>query len=302
MTAREKKPSRVSSPATQLVGWARQGIEGFTAAQKILLDLAAQENALLIGMVREQFGKPGFRPGATMAGMAEKGVKNFGEAGKVVLDLAAGETKLMVEGVKEGLRLPVAAGAMAEVVRHRVDTLIGMQKHLLEAATEQTHEMAESYRKGEAWKAGASVVELARKGLQGFVDGEKKFLDLASQEVSAATKGGKKGGKEPRERMKVMTEMAREGTEKYIEAQKKLLDLAIEQMEEMGKGEKKEGVKKDGQHKWGELTEKSMRNLVTAEKSLLDLATKPGKGAAPRRKEHAGEGHKKAETTESKVA
>ena len=56
----------------------------------------------------------------------------------------------------------------------------------------------------------------ARQGIQGFVNTEKKFLDLAAEEVTNATKGGEDGRKLVRERTKVLTEMARDGVEKYI--------------------------------------------------------------------------------------
>jgi len=281
MTAREKKAPHVASPGNFLTGWARQGVESFVAAQKILLDLAAQENALLIGMVREQFGKTAFKPVASVAGIAEAGVKNLTSAGKILLDLAASETALAVDGVKEGLRLPVAAGAIAEIVRHRVDTLVEMQKNLLDATAEHAHAVAESYREGEGVMAATNVAELARRGIEGFVEGEKKFLDLAAQEVTNATKGGKRPTKPPRARMEVLTEVAREGAEKYIATQKKLLDLAIEQLEAATKAgtERKEAVRKEAQPSWGDLTEKSLKNFVTAEKSLLDLAMKPMKKA-----------------------
>ena len=166
---------------------------------------------------------------------------------------------------------------MAEVVRHRVDTFVEMQKNLLDAAADQAHAVAESYREGEKMITAAQVADLARRGIEGFIESEKKFLDLASQEVSAAAKGEKRGGKAPRERMEVLTAMAREGAEKYIATQKELLDLAIEELEETTTATKehKEAVRKEVAHSgWGELTEKSMHNFVAAEKSLLDLATK----------------------------
>jgi hypothetical protein len=280
MTTREKKAPRAAPPSNPLTDWARQGFASFMAAQRILLDLAAQENALLIGMAREQFGKGGFRPGATLAGIADDGVKNVAAAGKILLDLAAGETALVVEGMKEGLPLPVAAGVVADVARHRAETLIGLQKQMLDAAAEQTHAVAEAYREGEKLQAGARVAEFARRGLEGFVESEKKFLDLAAKEVSEAIKDTKRSAKAPREPMKVLTEVARDGAEKYMEAQKKLVDLAIEQMEKIGKGkgERKEAGRKAAPGLLGELTEKSVHNLVTAEKSLLELAMNRGKG------------------------
>lgn len=206
MKAREKKAPQSASPSL-LTGWARQGVQSFVAAQKILMDLAAQENALLIGMVREGFSKPGTRLGASVAGIAEKGVENLTTVGKILLDLAADETALALDGAKDVLRLPAAAGAVAEVARHRVGTIIEMQKNLLDATAEQAHAVAESYREDGKLQAAARVAELTRRGIHEFVDSEKKFLDLAMQELTAATKGDKPAHKPahkpPRDRVEV---------------------------------------------------------------------------------------------------
>jgi len=179
-----------------------------------------------------------------------------------------------------------------------VDTFIELQKTLLDATAEQAHAVAKSYREGERVLAAANVAKLARRGIEGLVESEKKFLDLAAQEVSAATKGDKRTNKPPRERMEVLTKVAREGAEKYIETQKKLLELAIEQLEETAKtGREHKEARKEAQPLWGELTEKSVKNFVNAEKSLLDLAMKPMKGpgredgrkvSRPRHKAHRG--------------
>jgi len=45
MLAKEKKAPPVASPGSFLTDWARQGVQSFVAAQKILMELAAQENA-----------------------------------------------------------------------------------------------------------------------------------------------------------------------------------------------------------------------------------------------------------------
>jgi len=279
MAAREKKAPQETSPSL-MPGWARQGVQSFVAAQKIIMDLAAQENALLIGMARESLSNQGAQLAPAMAGMAEKGVKSLTTIGKILLDLAADETALAVEGVKAGLRLPAPAGAMAEVVRHRVGTIVEMQKNLLDVAAEQAHAIAESYREGENPRAATRAAEVARRGIEAFVASEKKFLDLAAQEVTTAAKGEKRAAKPNKDRMEVLTTMAREGAEKYIETQKKLLALAIDQLEETVKPsrEHKEGGRKEAKLPWEELAEKSVHNFVAAEKSLLDLATKRMEG------------------------
>jgi len=158
---------------------------------------------------------------------------------------------------------------------------------LLDAAAEQTHTVAEDYREGKGLLgAGASAVELARRGIETLVETEKKFLDLAAHEVASATKSDGEGRKPARARYKVLTELAREGSEKYIEAQKKLFNLAIEQMESGGQvaEERLEAAQTEARASWGSLTEKSVRNLVTAQKSLMDLIVKPAKASPTEKK------------------
>src|SRR5947209_10190284 len=69
--------------------WIRQGTEGFIATQKILLDLAAQQNALALTILRERLGLFSPAPSGAIVDMAGKGVKNFLEAQQVILDVAA---------------------------------------------------------------------------------------------------------------------------------------------------------------------------------------------------------------------
>jgi hypothetical protein len=311
MPARERKATpQEPSPSGVLTGWARQGVQSFVAAQKILMDLAAQENALLIGMVREGLSKPGARLGASVADIAEKSIENLTTAGKILLDLAADETALAVDGLKEGLQLPQAAEAVADVAQHRVHTLIEMHKHLLDATADQAHAMADSYRENGKFAAASHVTELARRGIEGFVESEKKFLDLATHEVTNATKGDKHGHKPPRRRIEILTEVARESAGKCLDTQKKLFDLAIEQLEETVKTgrEPRKPLRKEERPLLGDLADKSMKNFVAAEKSLLDLAMKPlaagdsGRKPGKRRQKTSAEKKHEAAAAKSTVA
>jgi len=281
MVAQTKESSKAFSPVNQLANWARQGIESFVAAQRILFDLTAQQNALVMGMVRKGLHEPSLRPVDTFAKIADSSVEHVTAAGKILLDLAAGETALVADWAKEGSPLP-SARALTEVVRHRVDTFVDMQKRLLDLAAEQTHAVAESYGKGELSKIGGSVAELATRAIESFVETEKKFLDLAAFDVVVANQVGKQGRTAARNQLKILTQLAREGVEKYIDAQQKLLNLAINQLESTGKstGEHLEAVRKEVSTSWGELTQESIGNFVVAQKSLRDLAAKPLKAMA----------------------
>jgi hypothetical protein len=65
-----------------------------------------------------------------------------------------------------------------------------------------------------------------------------------------------------------------------MDAQKRLLELAIEELETVQKATGDRKVAEQKALPWRELTEKSVKNLVAAEKSLLDLAIKPKRGIA----------------------
>jgi hypothetical protein len=290
MAAKIKESVNAHSPVSQLTGWARQGIDSFVAAQKILLDLTAQQNALVIGMLRENLSKPLLWPGDAIATIADKGVQNVSAAGKILLDLAADGTELVLNRVKDAVPLPMPASTVANLLRDRLVTLLDLQKRLLEAAAEQTHKGAESYREGKGlMAAGEGVAELARQAIDNLVETEKKFLDLAVHEVSA--KPDHESHKSLQERYKVLTQLVREGGEKCIDAQQKLLNLAIEQMESACKtaGKRVESVRNEARTSLGDLTEKSVRNFATAQKSLMELVTKPAKAkeAATERKGRA---------------
>lgn len=280
----------------RLASWVRQGVESFAAAQRILLDLTAQQNALAIGVLRERL--PRLRPVASLIDMGNRAIAGLAGAGDILLDLAASETAVAADGVKEALRLGPAGSAVADIVRHRTVTLIEMQRRLLDGVAAQMHDVAASYEEGKGLTGGASIGELARRAMEGFVETEKKFLDLVSEEVDAAVEGAP-ARKPARDRSKVLTQLAREGVEKYIDAQKELLELAIQRFGANGKGSRERAeaaraAKEELRTSFAELTRKSVKNFVNAEKSLLEVAVKPPKrtvrpapGPKPRRKARA---------------
>ena len=169
MSATATAHARVSRPAGRLARGTRQAVDSFVAAQNIVLDLTAQQNELAMGVLRERLAKPRIHPGRALASVADKSVAGLTGAGKILLDLAAGESAVVMDVFKEGLRLRPAAGAIADVIRGRVDALIDMQKHLLDAAAEQTHAVTESYKQGKGLAGTVNVAELARRGVEDFV-------------------------------------------------------------------------------------------------------------------------------------
>lgn len=176
-----------------------------------------------------------------------------------------------MKGLKEALHAPAIAGAASEVVRHRVTTLVNMQKRLLDAAAEQAHAVAESYRHGNGLMAGASAAELVQRRIEDFSDTEKRFLELTTQELTAAVEDLNESDKPARKR-RALRQLARKGIEQYIDVQKKLLELVIEHLEATDKpSQGTVAACEESATSWTELAEKSVQNFVTAEKALIDL-------------------------------
>ena len=294
MSASAAAQAAFGSVAGQASSWIRQGLESFVAAQKILLDLTAQQNALAIGIMRERLRMPRLHVGSTVVGVANQAVSGVTGAGKILLDLAAGETALLADGLKDVLRLGPAAGAVTDVVRYRAETLIEMQRKLLDAVSEQMSTIAAAYDEGSGMNPADRAGELARRAIEVFVQTEKRFLTLVAEEVNEAA-NGKEPRKAVRDRSKLLASLAKEGVEKYIAAQKELLDLAIRQFEAGQKAmrEREEEPEEDEEARttFAEWTQKSVKNLIAAEKMLLELAIKPvkaaGSGAAEPVKPHA---------------
>src|ERR1039458_513959 len=112
MAAKTKVSTNGHSPTSKLAGWARQGIDSFMGAQKILFDLTAPQNALVIRMICARMSEPGFWPGNAIAAIADKSVENVSAAGKILLDLAADGTELVMTGIKDSVPLPAVAGTI----------------------------------------------------------------------------------------------------------------------------------------------------------------------------------------------
>lgn len=265
------------APRTSVPGlfgeWIRQGAEGFIATQKILLDLAAQQNALALTIFRDRLGMFNLTPSNKLVELAAKGLENFMEANKVLLDLAARQNAIVAEGLKPGLAGTPVEG-MAEIVRQGVDNLIAAQKRFIDLAEAETKSAVAEYKRDHKVSP-AHLTELARDGMKNFLDSQKKFIDIVEHQMSGKKEPAKPG--KPAD----LYELAKAGIDTFVDAQKHLLDLASNQIDVNvkfvreaitgGMGAKQEPTSLT------ELMRKSTDSFVAAQKALVELASKPRK-------------------------
>lgn len=273
-TETSRDHSRESSFVSILSGWAQQGVQGFFAAQRILLDLAMKQNAAVINAVRQQLTDPHHSPTAILSEVAEEGVTNFIEGQKVLLKLGKEQNEILMAGVKERVGAIPAAYVLTDLLQRSVETFIHMQEEFLAIAGKQTQVWVEAAKAGKPYQP-EHVVDLAREGLETFVKAQKQFLDVIVDETAKAT--GHKKGEVKKFKKTELADLARQATESFIEAQKKLVDVAGKQMNANVKtaGKTVELLRPFPFLPLAELTREGVRSYVDAQKALMDVVVKP---------------------------
>lgn len=266
---------RESSFVTVLSSWGQQGVQSFFAMQRILLDLAMRQNASVMHALRQQLSDPHHSPTALLSEMAGEGMTNFIEGQKVLLDLGRQQNEILMTGVKERVADWPGAEAMTDLLRRSVDTFIHMQKEFLKIASKQTHTWVEAAKNGKPYP-GDELLELARGGMEKFIEAQKHFLDAIAEETAKATGGKHTNGTGKKAKHTELSELTRQATESFIDAQKKLVDVAGRQVNA--------GVKTAGKTveflqpfpflPFSELTREAVKSYVDAQKALMDVVAK----------------------------
>jgi uncharacterized protein YukE len=265
-----------SSFGSIVSGWAQQGLHTFFATQRILLDLAMQQNANVMHALRRQLTDPRHSPTAILSEVAGEGMTNFIEGQKVLLDLGKQQNHILMTGVKERIGDWPAAHAMTDLLRRTVDTFIHMQEEFLKVAGKQTHTWTEAVKAGRPYESG-HLVDLAREGMENFVKAQKQFLDIVAEETVKVTGGKGTHGAPKKIKKTELAELARQATEAFLDAQKKLVDVAGKQMNANVKtaGKALDLLRPFPFVPLAELTREGVKSYVDAQKALMDAVVKP---------------------------
>jgi hypothetical protein len=276
--AREAAPQGSWSITGMVGDWIRQGTEGFIATQKILLDLAAQQNALALTIARERLGLISLAPSKMLVDMTSNTIHNLMEAQQTVLDIAAKENDIIAEGLKPAVENTPAA-ALAEVVHQGLANCISAQKQFLSFVEVETEGAVKTYGEGKTIDT-CVLSNVAREGVRTFLRSQKKFLDIVEQELLPENEE-KKDPEAPPKPINLF-DMAKESVDAYVEAQKRLLDLASDQVNVNVKFIR-ELFSMDIQRRppttIPDVLKKSADSFVAAQKALVELASKPRKMA-----------------------
>lgn len=278
--AANAKPAADSSPLsyhsiTGLLGdWVRQGTEGFVATQKILLDLAAQQNALALTMVRERMGfsLPGSKKLADFAGQS---IKTVMEVQRQMLDVVARQNSIVAEGLRPGIA-DSRIEPLAELIHQGLDNFIAAQKQFLNIVQSQAEGAVNDFGESKRFESGR-LAETAREAARTFVESQKKFLDIVEAQMLAKGEPSAEKREEGSQGTDIFG-MAKKSMDALIEAQQHLLDLALDQIKanvNLVQGMFDVEVQRTT---ISEVVKKSVDSFVAAQKALADLASKPRRG------------------------
>ena len=271
--AKTEPQARESSFINLLSGWVQQGVENFFATQRILVDLAMRQNGTVIDVLREKLTAPDFQPVAVAKEFAGEGLANFIEGQKLLLGLVQHENEILATGVKQRIGGFAVTDALINTMHRGIDTFVEMQMEYLKNAGKQVHERLAVIKAGDEYE-GETVIELARSGLENFVQAQKKFLHVVAEETSKLTAG--KDTVVTKAKKTEMTKLAEEAADTFIDAQKKLMDVAARQIHVSLKaaGTAAKMMPTVPYREIPDLTREGFRSFVEAEKAVIESVTR----------------------------
>jgi hypothetical protein len=260
----------------------RQGVDSFVSTQKTLLDIAAQQNAMLMGAVQESFGRA-VTP--AMADLAGRSTQAFLQSQKMMLDLAVQQNQLALSMIKGsvGGEAGAAFRELADMLAEVAMTFVEAQKRLLEFAGQQAEAMIKAAREGGPSGPNplSQMAELSRQGVQAFVDAQKTFLDLIAQGTASAIERVKQRQPEAQhsgEPAQDLAGMARRSLQNYTGLQRQLTEQAAGLMADWTRAWQSNSAWQPSAT-FEDLARQGVEAFVNAQRAILDLTFRTMSGS-----------------------
>lgn len=209
------------SPKQILVELAVEGTANYIEAQRILLDLAQQENEIVLNGLTERVGEYGAV--LAMTNVVRRSIDTFIDMQQNFLTLVSKRTQGWLEssqgtGTADLSPVTLAAEAMEEFV--------ATQKKFLSVVAEESRMDGKKEHAKKTDKT--ELTELGREATNSFIKAQKKLLDLAGQQANFNMQAASRAGelKMPI-RFTPVADMANEGVKSFVDAEKALVDSLV---------------------------------------------------------------------------
>lgn len=217
--ARDPESRQMHSPFSILTELAVEGASSFIEAQRIFLNLAQQENELLLNGVKERVGDSA--PATAMTDLVRRSLDTLINMQQEFLTLTNKETMHWLEAMQTGRRYQSAH--LIEVARESLEKFLHTHQRLVDVITQETVK-ATSHKPEHAGAKKTEITHLAREAADLFIDAQKKVLDLLGQQMNtnlnAATQAVETLSPA---RLATMTEFPSKAVRTFVEGEKAVL-------------------------------------------------------------------------------
>jgi hypothetical protein len=225
--ATHAKPHDDRSPLAILTELAVEGTSSLVEAQRTLLDLAHQENEIILNGVKERIG--GFLPAVAMADLVRRSVDTLIGMQQELLTTTSKQTLQWLESEKAGKG--GRAAHLAAVAREAVETFARAQKKFLDVVAQETARATSGKPEHEGKPVKKTeLTRLAREAGNAFIEAQKRLLDVMSQQMNvnldAATRGV---GLISPSRLVPVADLTSEGVKNFFDAETSLVTSLLKE-------------------------------------------------------------------------
>ena len=213
---------RPAAAMTELVG---NSTFNFIEAQKVLLQLAHQENEIVMTGVKDRVDASA--AAAALTDLLRRSIDTCIELQQDFLKIASKRTHGWLDAVTAGKTCD--GEGLVELAREGMDDFVHAQKKFLDVVAQETA-AATNGKEGASRKGRkAELPELARQATDSFISAQKKLLDVAGRQMNVNLKAAS-------HTMNMIApfpflpipDMTRKGVQSLVDAEKALLDAVTE--------------------------------------------------------------------------
>jgi hypothetical protein len=175
------KPHDGNSPLSLLTELAVEGTSSLVEAQRTLLNLAKQENDIVLNGVKERIG--GFMPAVAMTDLVQRSLDTLIGMQQELLTTTNKQALELLEP-KKGAKSERTA-QLVEFAREGVETFTRAQKKFLDVVAQETAKATRGKpeHNGKPVKK-TELTQLAREAGNAFVEAQKRLLDVMGQQMN----------------------------------------------------------------------------------------------------------------------
>lgn len=168
------------SPLAMLTELAVEGSSSLVEAQRTLLDLAQQENDIILNGVKERIS--GFLPAVALTDLVRRSLDTLIGMQQELLTTTSKQTLQWLEPEKgKGAR----TAQMVEFAREGVETFTRAQKKFLDVVAQEAAKVKSGKTEHDGKTAKKTeLTQLAREAGNAFVEAQKRLLDVMGQQMN----------------------------------------------------------------------------------------------------------------------